>query len=331
MNQKLQTSNMLIRIKHLFYFLTIFFFLSCGLIAINQNPQTEKIPETPFLMVLGIAQDAGFPQADCHKECCKTVWKGEVKQKLVSCLALVDPQSNQFWVFDATPDFKFQLQKVKGMLPGIQLSGIFLTHAHIGHYTGLMHLGREAMGAKQVPVFAMPRMKTFLETNGPWSQLVALKNIEIQPLQSDSTIILNNNFQITPLKVPHRDEFSETVGFSIIVNQKKALFIPDIDKWQLWGRSITEQIQIHDIAFLDGSFYQNGEIPGRDMSEIPHPFIVESMETFEKLPNDQKSKVNFTHFNHTNPVLQKNSEAFQNVLQHGFQIAQEDQIFLFSN
>jgi pyrroloquinoline quinone biosynthesis protein B len=295
----------------------------------NQEPQTIELPKTPFLLVLGIAQDAGFPQADCQKDCCKAVWKGEVSQKMVSCLALVDPKNDQFWIFDATPDFKFQLQKVKEILPESQLSGIFLTHAHIGHYTGLMHLGREVMGAKQVPVFAMPRMKNFLENNGPWSQLVTLNNIEIQPLNADSTIILNDKFEITPLKVPHRDEFSGTVGFSIKVNQKKALFIPDINKWQLWDHSITEQIKLHDIAFLDGSFYQNGEIPGRDMSEIPHPFIIESMEIFQILPEDQKSKVNFIHLNHTNPVLNKDSEAFQNVIQNGFQIAQEGQIFVF--
>ncbi len=317
------------KIQHFFHLFAISIFVSCGSMENQPGNQLIIIPETPFLMVLGIAQDAGFPQADCQKVCCKAVWKGDVEQKMVSCLTLIDPKSNQFWIFDATPDFKFQLQKVKELLPKAQLSGIFLTHAHIGHYTGLMQLGREVMGTKQVPVFTMPRMKTFLETNGPWSQLVTLKNIEIQNLQSDSTIILSNNFQITPLQVPHRDEFSETVGFSINVNQKKALFIPDIDKWHLWNQSITVQIQQHDIAFLDGSFYQNGEIPGRDMSEIPHPFIMESMETFESLSTNEKSKVNFIHFNHTNPVLQDNSEASKTVIQKGFQIAAEGQIFVF--
>jgi pyrroloquinoline quinone biosynthesis protein B len=314
----------------------ILFFLLLFLVGCDQTPQklatsNLQLPtfQTPFLVVLGIAQDAGFPQADCQKDCCKAVWKGEVSQKMVSCLALVDPQNDQFWIFDATPDFKFQLQKVKEILPEAQLSGIFLTHAHIGHYTGLMQLGREVMGAKGVPVFTMPRMKKFLENNGPWSQLVTLNNIEIQALNADSTIFLNEKFEITPLKVPHRDEFSETVGFSIKVNQKKALFIPDINKWQLWKRSITEQIQLHDIAFLDGSFYQNGEIPGRDMSEIPHPFIMESLEIFQNIPKVQKSKVNFIHFNHTNPVLKKDSKSYQNVIQNGFQIAEEGQVFVF--
>ena len=186
-----------------------------------------------------------------------------------------------------------------------------------------MHLGREAMGADKIPVYAMPRMKNFLENNGPWSQLVTLKNIAIQPLKADSTIILENNFQITPSIVPHRDEFSETVAYSIKGKEKSALFIPDIDKWHLWERSINEEIQKHDIAFLDGSFYENGEIPGRDMSLIPHPFISESLEAFQSLPDNEKSKVHFIHFNHTNPVLRENSEARQQVLDLGYQLAEE--------
>eukprot|EP00957_Ditylum_brightwellii_P156501 11911053-Ditylum_brightwellii.AAC.1 len=64
--------------------------------------------------------------------------------------------------------------------------GIFLTHAHIGHYTGLMYLGREALGAVDVPVYAMPRMRSFLKNNGPWSQLVSLGNINIQNLEEKS-------------------------------------------------------------------------------------------------------------------------------------------------
>ena len=43
------------------------------------------------------------------------------------------------------------------------LSGVFLTHAHIGHYTGLMNFGNEAMGTKELPVFCMPKMKSFFK------------------------------------------------------------------------------------------------------------------------------------------------------------------------
>jgi pyrroloquinoline quinone biosynthesis protein B len=275
-----------------------------------------------FLTVLGIAQDAGYPQAGCGKTCCQTAWKNAAKRKMVSCLAIADPQTRQAWLFDATPDFREQLHLLED--DSFSLAGIFLTHAHIGHYTGLAHLGREVMGAKKMSVFAMPRMKNFLSENGPWSQLVKLQNIDLQSLAADSAVILNSKFSVTPLLVPHRDEFSETVGFRIRGPAKSALFIPDIDKWHLWERDILEEIRQVDYAFLDGTFYQNGEIPRRDMREIPHPFVVESMQLFKDLPAAEKAKIHFIHFNHTNPVLQQNSLARAAVLQAGFRLAEEE-------
>jgi len=209
------------------------------------------------------------------------------------------------------------------------LDGIFLTHAHIGHYTGLIHLGREVMGASGVPVYAMPKMKTFLEGNGPWSQLVELNNIEIKPQQDSTTVKLNSSISVTPFTVPHRDEFSETVGYKIQINDKSVIFIPDIDKWSKWNQDIIEVIRKSDMALLDASFFKNGEIPGRDMSEIPHPFVEESIALFGKLSDEDKAKVLFIHFNHTNPMNFSDSEESQLVRDKGFKIAYEGQILKF--
>ncbi len=313
--------------QNLLFFAFMFILLGCHSAPFSQT-MISPVEQNPNITVLGVAQDAGYPQANCKKDCCKPVWKGEVPRKHVSCIALIDPPNNKAWIFDATPDFKDQLYQLQQAYPGIDLAGIFLTHAHIGHYTGLMHLGREAMGAKEIPVFAMPTMKKYLESNGPWSQLVHLKNIQVHSLRADSTIIIGEHFKITPTQVPHRDEYSETVGFKIQGLQKSALFIPDIDKWQKWDRDILEQIRKTDIAFLDGSFFENGEIPGRDMSLIPHPFIEESMEVFSPLQEKEKSKVHFIHFNHTNPVLNSNSKAYQEVIQNGFKISAEGKQFV---
>ena len=282
-----------------------------------------KLPTTPFIMVLGTAQDAGYPQAACKKACCQKVWSGEATKKLVSCLGLVDPASGKHWIFDATPDFKEQLHLIQELpaAQGKDLSGIFLTHAHMGHYTGLMDLGREAMGAKEVPVFAMPRMVDYLTNNGPWSQLVSLENIRLNALRVDSTIQLNDDLKVTPFLVPHRDEYSETVGFKIEGANRSAIFIPDIDKWSKWNKNIVEEIKQVDYAFLDGTFFQNGELPGRDMRLIPHPFVEESMALFSTLSEEDKRKVYFIHFNHTNPLLQEGSAAQQQVKEAGFNVA----------
>lgn len=295
--------------------------------APQENERTAPArPDGPYLKVLGIAQDGGYPHAGCEKACCEPVWGKPDKRKLVSCLAIVDPASGQSWMLDATPDFKDQQYRLKAET-GQDLSGIFLTHAHIGHYTGLMQLGREVIGAQNVPVFAMPRMMEYLQTNGPWSQLVDLNNIALQALQPDSTIQLTDEISITPFRVPHRDEYSETVGYQISGPQQSAIFIPDIDKWEKWNRNIDSLINTVDHAFLDGSFYQNGEISGRDISEIPHPFIRESMERFQaaKLRTD---RIVFIHFNHTNPVMRVDSPERQEVLNAGFRIAEEGDVLI---
>ncbi len=288
----------------------------------------KKLPDR-FLVVLGITQDAGYPQIGCTKECCEAYWQGKEEKKHVVCLAVVDRITNQYWLFEATPDITEQFHIVQQYLSvssDYRPDGIFITHAHIGHYSGLMQLGREAMGADNIPVWGMPRMDSFLRNNGPWSQLVSLHNIQLHPLHADSSVSVNASIKVTPVKVPHRDEFSETVGFIIESSHKKILFIPDIDKWEKWDRNIVEEIKKVDFALLDGTFYKNGELPGRDMKEIPHPFVEESMQKFSTLPASEKSKIIFIHFNHTNPLLKKQSEEKNNLVKQGFSAAEEGMI-----
>lgn len=285
--------------------------------------------QAPYVVVLGVAQDGGYPQVGCQKECCLTVWANEGMRRSVACIAVVDPVSKEKWLFDATPDLPEQLHRLN-QTTGNQnpLTGIFLTHAHIGHYTGLMHLGREVMGADRLPVFAMPKMKAFLEGNGPWSQLVNLHNIALQPIEANQTIALNERISVVPFRVPHRDEFSETVGYQITVGRRSLVYIPDIDKWQKWEQNLADVVQSNDFVLLDGTFYQDGEI-NRPMREVPHPFVTETMELLAALPLSQRQKVHFIHLNHTNPVLQPNSPARQEVQKQGFRVAEQGQQIAF--
>ena len=276
----------------------------------------------PYIYILGVAQDAGFPQAGCYKPHCMPGWNDPEKKINATSLGLIDPTSKKKYIFEATPNFPEQLFLLEQEAPSddFSLNGIFITHAHIGHYTGLMYLGREAMGAKGLPVYVMPKMEQYLRENGPWSQLIALNNISLMPLRNDRSEVLNN-LKVTPFLVPHRDEFSETVGYSIQGPKKTALFIPDINKWSQWKENILERIQLVDYALIDATFYDNNELPGRDMSKIPHPFVVETMATLSLLPREQREKVWFIHMNHTNPLLNVNSDQAQGVRAQGFNIA----------
>lgn len=308
--------------------ITLSFFLLYA--ALHSDRVFSQINAAPYIVVLGVAQDAGFPQAGCQRACCTQAWREAVLRRHVTALALVDPQSSQRWLIDATPDFPEQLRRLDEVAATAHasfLNGIFLTHGHIGHYTGLMHLGREVMGAKALPVYVMPRMRTFLSTHGPWEQLVRLQNVKLQPLQHDSTITLNAGVTITPILVPHRDEYTETVGFRIAGPRHAVLFIPDIDKWEKWPRRIEDEIAQVEVAYLDGTFYAEGEIPGRNMAEIPHPFIVESMARFSSLPPHERAKIRFLHLNHTNPALILDSAAWRNLHNAGLFVAQEGEQF----
>lgn len=295
--------------------------------SIAQNIEIETFLN-PYILILGNAQDAGYPQAGCEKECCKRVYENIENTRFISSIALIDPISNENWIFDATPDFSKQLKLLSTHLNkvGNMPNGIFITHAHIGHYTGLMHLGREAMGTKEMPVFTMPKMTAFLKENGPWSQLVSLKNINLRVLKNDSTVLLNNRISVSPIQVPHRDEYSETVGFIIHSNNKKVLFIPDIDKWDTWETNIVDLVKKVDVAILDATFFKDGEIKNRSMKEVPHPFVEESMLLFQDLSELDKKKIYFIHFNHTNPLLIDDSEAQIAVYKNGFNLAIQGEI-----
>lgn len=304
----------------------------CLLFSCNEDKQSKNLSAKinagkstgVTLTVLGTVQDAGSPHIACKKDCCADLFEHPKADRKVVSLGLWDNANQKSFLLEATPDITSQLKQLSTLssweakeLP----DGIFLTHAHIGHYTGLMYLGKEATNANRVPVYAMPKMKRFLSENGPWSQLVGNENIALQPLADQEELSLTNQLKVKPFLVPHRDEYSETVGYKVIGPNKSVLFIPDIDKWEKWETSIIEEIGRVDYAFLDATFYDGEELNTRDISQIPHPFVVESMALFENLAPSEKNKIYFIHFNHTNPLLNPESRQTKEVWDKGFHIA----------
>jgi pyrroloquinoline quinone biosynthesis protein B len=287
----------------------------------------EALPRTPYVVVLGTAQDGGFPQAGT-----KPGPQWNAQRRFAASLAIVDPISGERWLIEATPDFREQLHALDVLAPverPLGLDGVFLTHAHVGHYAGLIHLGREIFGAKGVPVYGMPRMREFLSRNGPWELLVRLENIALRPLEDGVTVVLNERVRVTPFTVPHRDEYSETVGFRISGPERTVVFLPDIDKWEKWealGTKIEQVVDSADVAYLDATFYADGEIPGRSMSQIPHPFIAETMQRFGASPPETRKKIHFIHLNHTNPVGTPDSPERRAVEAAGFGVAAQLEI-----
>ncbi len=293
-----------------------FFFI----IPIHTSAQQSN--NTPYLIILGTVQDGGSPHLACNKNCCKALTVFQKEARKVTALAVIEPKSNFNILFEATPDIIAQWK----ILPSAP-KAIFLTHAHMGHYSGLLQLGREALSAKNIPVYVMPRMADFLKENGPWSQLIGLENIKLFQVVANESVNFKSEIIITPILVPHRDEFSETVGYRIQGPNKTVLFIPDIDKWSKWNENLKAILETVDYAFLDATFFDQEEINYRPLEEIPHPLVKETIAYLDPVSQELKNKVYFIHMNHTNPLLDPKSKATQWVLSQGFHVARKGQQF----
>ena len=291
-------------------------------LLISFNLTAQEIESKIFLHILGTVQDGGSPHLGCKKDCCLNLSEQDKKIRKVTSLEIFDQIKNESILFEATPDIIYQWNSLYSTP-----KGIFLTHAHIGHYSGLIHLGKEALGAKGIPVYAMPKMSFFLKENGPWSQLVKLNNIKLVNLSNNIAVTVLEKIKVTPFLVPHRDEFSETVGYKIEGPSKNILFIPDIDKWLLWNRNLIDLLKTVDLAFIDGTFFNAKEVNYRPISEIPHPLVEETIEFLSDQKESIKNKVYFIHMNHTNPLLNPKSKESKWVLGQGFRIAQIGQVF----
>ncbi|MFT4541032.1 MAG: pyrroloquinoline quinone biosynthesis protein B [Planctomycetota bacterium] len=317
--------------------------LSIGSSACDTAPpaQSHAAPtDAPYVLVLGTAQDGGLPQIGCRGEACKLARTDPAHARHIVSLLLVDPRSDRRWLFEATPDIKHQISFAheRAALPlaasgrPALFDGIFLTHAHMGHYSGLVHLGREAYGGNSVPLHGSPRLLEYLQTNGPWSLLFHDEHLTASPMGAGETVQLAADLSVTAIPVPHREEFSDTMAFLIRGPERSLLFLPDIDKWSRWdefeggARHVEDLLGEVDVALLDGTFYADGEIPGRPMASIPHPFIAESIDRFGALDPAVRERVQFIHLNHTNPCADPSSAAAKRVREAGMSIANDGDV-----
>jgi len=284
-------------------------------------------------MVLGTAQDGGIPQIGCRCPNCERARRDPDRARLIASLALADLNERKLFLIDASPDIRIQVDRALGLFPppapalSDVLAGVLLTHAHIGHYTGLMFFGYESMAARRLPVFGSKRMVEFLAANGPWSQLVRMENISPRTFNPGEGIRLTAALKAVPFQVPHRDEYTDTFGFKIAGPERTLLYIPDIRSWEAWESPLDEALRSADAALLDGTFFGPGDLPGRDMTEIGHPLIIDTLRRIERLPAGTRAKVHFIHLNHTNPALDPGGAARRTIEQAGTRTAEEGWIF----
>ncbi len=269
-----------------------------------------------YAVVLGIAQDGGHPQPGCDRTCCR-----DTAGHLTTCVAVVD--EGRAWLLDAGPDFRQHLRR----LDGVELAGVLLTHGHVGHYTGLMYLGREAVNADHLPVWAAPRLAEFIAENGPWEQLVTAGNIDLRVLDPGGTVQLTPRVSVKSFPVPHRDEYSETVGYRVQGATRSLIYVPDTDSWDGWEPSVETHLRDCTAALIDATFFDATELPDRDIAAIAHPLVSDSLRRFAPLDDRERAKIHFTHLNHTNPLLNPASNEYIAVARAGMSVAAEGDVF----
>ena len=283
----------------------------------------------PYALVLGIAQDSGMPQVGCYAERCERARRRE-NPRYAASLALVDSDRGRYYLVDATPDITRQLDLIEE--PGFReraearrpFDGIFLTHAHIGHYSGLAVLGREGLGMAPTPTYCTERMADYLATNGPWGLMVSEGRLDLRPVVPSEWVRIDDHLEARALLVPHRPEYSDTVGWLFRGPAQTLLYLPDIDSWERWELNVEDVVASVDVALLDASFFSGDEVPGRNVEDIPHPLVPHSMDRLQASV-DGGSRVLFTHLNNTNPALFEDSMEASQIRGRGFEIATEGQ------
>lgn len=271
--------------------------------------------------LLGVAQDGGCPSLGCEcPNCAHARDTPGFKNGRVASLGVVDELNSRAFLVDATPSIIDQLYELMKLPGATSLGAILLTHAHMGHYAGLLQLGRESRDMKGVPVLCTASMATFLSTNLPWRLLVEQGNIQLVEVTPGVECQLTSHVKVTPISVPHRQEISDTVAYLFSIDGiKKVLYCPDTDTWAGWNKDIKTWCSEVEVALLDGTFYNAKELTGiRDVTIVPHPFVTTTCAHLSGV----SAQVVLIHFNHRNPLLDPGSQQVQTVEGLGFTVGQ---------
>ena len=283
--------------------------------------------------LLGTAQDGGVPQPGCTAACCMNQFGGVVRTRHPVALGVTDGRGGRH-LFEATRALSAQLDLWASADGGPldKLDSIWLTHGHLGHVEGLGQFGCEAWGVQNIPLHASQSMLDFVKANPMWRPLITDGNLSPKPFSTDVPVEIMPSLTVTPIQVPHRDEHTDTHAFLLAGENRRLLFLPDHDSWEMtldihgaddpraWFRSLRA-----DIVLLDGTFWSSSELGGK-AGEIGHPPVKETLELLDnRRPGDPQ--VIFIHLNHSNPLHEEKSAESAHLRALGWEIGRQPMTF----
>tara|TARA_B100000767_G_C19705113_1_gene510177 strand:- start:596 stop:1333 length:738 start_codon:yes stop_codon:yes gene_type:complete len=210
---------------------------------------------------------------------------------------------------------------------------LLLTHAHFGHVDGLGLFGRETLSAQGIHLHVSEEMYHLVDQTPQWNLMVQQGVFEIQTFAVGSALFNQGSLKIEPVRIPHRDELSDMHAFIIRGPNKSLLFLPDHDTWDETlavhnSTSIREWLSKMnvDIALIDGTFWSEDELGGRNQAHVPHPPVLQTLKMLDE-KKDGDPEILFTHLNHTNPLYNQGGEQMRQVSKQGWGVAHQGQRF----
>ena len=198
-----------------------------------------------------------------------------------------------------------------------------LTHAHLGHIEGIGQFGKEAMGCRNLTLVASESVALILQEKKLMNPFVRADfgSQNLPKFQQGGVV-----FDFIP--VPHRDDTSDTHAILISGENKRVLFLPDHDDWEQTLKSVgytnpNEWFQSLGAThvLLDATFWNGEELSGRDMKDVPHPTVEDSLARLQE-GGIGGPEIILIHLNHTNPLNNPNSHQSRMVEDAGHSIGQ---------
>jgi pyrroloquinoline quinone biosynthesis protein B len=269
-------------------------------------------------IVLGSGQDGGVPQFGTAG--------GLGPQRSASSVAVVGSDGSAV-LMDASPDLRSQYRRLvaspeyAARSSSEPFDAVLLTHAHMGHYTGLVHFGKEARGTRAIAAYGSPSMLAYLDANEPWASLFAEGHLRAVAVEPGETFEPIPGLRAVGHAVPHRPDHSDNVGFELTAPSRGSLlYLPDLDRWDAWPDAHDVLARV-DTALIDATFYDEMEHPDRDISTIPHPPVTDTIDRFGYLAGG--TRLILTHLNWTNRLCDPAAPEQDRVRSAGFGVAHD--------
>jgi pyrroloquinoline quinone biosynthesis protein B len=256
-----------------------------------------------------------------------------LKRRFHSSIAF-SADGDQWYLINATPDIRFQLESFKELQAGpdmrsTPLQGVLLTDAELDHTIGLL-IARE--GSSLTIWSSKPILET-LSADFPVSKiLTSYSSARWQPIETLTPVSIAKHIQVTayplgakqPLYTLNKlDNPACVLGYKVADERtgKSFLYAPQIAAWTPELRSA---IETSAICFVDGTFWSSTELidlgvskkTSLEMGHLPLSGQGGLAMALKDLASTTKVLV---HINNTNPILDESSDEFRLLRNYGIE------------